>query len=69
MGFPRSLFISTLAVPPGTQTDRQLGGPGADPKYERRATSPEAQLQYDLISPPDEFSCVGLRHCQRVLTS
>lgn len=44
MGFPYSLLISTLTVPPGTQADRQFGGPGADPRSERKATSPEAQV-------------------------
>lgn len=64
-GISPSFLISTPAVPPGTRAGRQLDGPGADPNLSAKRRLPKHE--YDLISPPDEFSCVGLRHCQRVL--
>ena len=70
MGFPRSFFISTLTVRPGTRADRRLVV-----QTLIQHLSVEQRLiehSYDLISPPDEISCVGLRAlpaCADALTS
>lgn len=64
---PSPTSLPPFTVPPSSQARRQFGGPGADPKSEC-IKQRLLKHKYDLISPPDEFSCVGLWHCQRALT-